>query len=182
MIKTLQTIEKRDREPYKVPRSVQHAIPIQRIWDNGIFQIGKEKYSKTYQLTDINYAVASIDAKQQIIKSYGELLNSQEPGTTTKISIFNRTQPKRAIRDNLIPLPGNDLDPLVQGRNDILIADAKVGNRITHSIYATVSSFHDRHDDVSQYYRTIATNLQTGLNAFTTTSSIRGRRSTFISI
>lgn len=36
MIKTLQTIEKRDREPYKVPRSVQHAIPIQRIWDNGI--------------------------------------------------------------------------------------------------------------------------------------------------
>ena len=166
MIKTLQTIEKRDREPYKVPRSVQHAIPIQRIWDNGIFQIGKEKYSKTFQLTDINYAVASIDAKQQIIKSYGELLNSQEPGTTTKISIFNRTQPKRAIRDNLIPLPGNDLDPLVQGRNDILLADAKVGNRITHSIYVTVSSFHDRHDDVSQCYRTIATNLQTGLNAF----------------
>ena len=76
MIKTLQTIEKRDREPYKVPRSVQHVIPIQRIWDNGIFQIGKEKYSKTFQLTDINYAVASIDAKQQIIKSYGELLNS----------------------------------------------------------------------------------------------------------
>ena len=46
MIKTLQTIEKRDREPYRVPRSVQNAIPIMRLWENGIFQIGKEKYSK----------------------------------------------------------------------------------------------------------------------------------------
>ncbi len=47
MIKTLQTIEKRDREPYRVPKSVRNAIPIQRLWENGLFQIGKEKYSKT---------------------------------------------------------------------------------------------------------------------------------------
>ena len=165
MIKTLQTIEKRDREPYRVPKSVRNAIPIQRIWENGIFQIGKEKYSKTYQLTDVNYAVASLDAKQRMNRSYQELLNSQEPGTTTKITVFNRTQPKRTIRDNLIPLRGDDLDPLIQGRNDILLADAKVGNRITHSIYATVSSFHDKHDDVARYYNTITTNLQSGLDA-----------------
>ena len=165
MIKTLQTIEKRDREPYRVPKSVRNAIPIQRIWENGIFQIGKEKYSKTYQLTDVNYAVASLDAKQRMNKSYQELLNSQEPGTTTKITVFNRTQPKRTIRENLLPLRGNDLDKLIQGRNDILLADAKVGNRITHSIYATVSSFHDKHDDVARYYNTIATNLQSGLDA-----------------
>ena len=165
MIKTLQTIEKRDREPYRVPKSVRNAIPIQRIWENGIFQIGKEKYSKTYQITDVNYAVASLDAKQRMNKSYQELLNSQEPGTTTKITVFNRTQPKRTIRENLLPLQGNDLDKLIKGRNDILLADAKVGNRITHSIYATVSSFHDKHDDVSRYYNTIATNLQSGLDA-----------------
>lgn len=165
MIKTLQTNQKREQEPYRVPRSVQNAIPIIRLWENGLFQIGKEKYSKTYQLTDINYAVASLDAKQRMNKSYQELLNSQEPGTTTKITVFNRTQPKRMIRENLLPLRGNDLDKLIQGRNDILLADAKVGNRITHSIYATVSSFHDKHDDVARYYNTIATNLQSGLDA-----------------
>ena len=165
MIKTLQTNQKREQEPYRVPRSVQNAIPIMRLWENGLFQIGKEKYSKTYQLTDVNYAVASLDAKQRINKSYQELLNSQEPGTTTKITVFNRTQPKRMIRENLLPLRGNDLDKLIQGRNDILLADAKVGNRITHSIYATVSSFHDKHDDVARYYNTIATNLQSGLDA-----------------
>ena len=165
MIKTLQTNQKREQEPYRVPRSVQNAIPIIRLWENGLFQIGKEKYSKTYQLTDVNYAVASLDAKQRMNKSYQELLNSQEPGTTTKITVFNRTQPKRMIRENLLPLRGNDLDKLIQGRNDILLADAKVGNRITHSIYATVSSFHDKHDDVARYYTTIATNLQSGLDA-----------------
>ena len=165
MIKTLQTIEKRDREPYRVPKSVRNAIPIQRIWENGIFQIGKEKYSKTYQITDVNYAVASLDAKQRMNKSYQELLNSQEPGTTTKITVFNRTQPKRTIRENLLPLQGNDLDKLIKGRNDILLADAKVGNRITHSIYATVSSFHDKHDDVSGTIWSIIANIHGGMKS-----------------
>ena len=104
MIKTLQTNQKREQEPYRVPRSVQNAIPIMRLWENGLFQIGKEKYSKTYQLTDVNYAVASLDAKQRMNKSYQELLNSQEPGTTTKITVFNRARVYKLLRDLMADL------------------------------------------------------------------------------
>ena len=62
MIKTLQQALKMDREKFKVPRSVQQAIPIQRIWPDGVFQSGT-KFSKTFRFSDINYAIASKEDK-----------------------------------------------------------------------------------------------------------------------
>jgi len=37
LIKTLQAALKQDREHYEVPKSVQDAIPIRRLWPDGIF-------------------------------------------------------------------------------------------------------------------------------------------------
>ena len=51
MIKTLSQALRMDKERFKVPKSVQQAIPIQRIWPDGIFQQGT-KFSKTYRFTD----------------------------------------------------------------------------------------------------------------------------------
>lgn len=48
MIKTLSQALRMDKERFKVPKSVQQAIPIQRIWPDGIFQQGT-KFSKTYR-------------------------------------------------------------------------------------------------------------------------------------
>ena len=54
MIKTLKNLLKQDKERYSVPRKVQDIIPIQRIWKDGIFQVGN-RFSKTYKFTDISY-------------------------------------------------------------------------------------------------------------------------------
>ena len=43
MIKTLNSILKQDRERFKVPRSVQQAVPIEAVWGDGIFQVGRSK-------------------------------------------------------------------------------------------------------------------------------------------
>ena len=45
MIRTLNNTIKQDREKYKVPRSAQECLPIRRIWNDGIFQVGN-KFSK----------------------------------------------------------------------------------------------------------------------------------------
>ena len=164
MIKSLQTIQKRDQEPYKVPHSVQDAIPIQRVWKDGTFQVGKEKYSKTFQISDVNYAVASGEAKQKMHKSFQELLNGLEPGVTTKWTIFNRTQSKKAIKENLIPLRGDDLDVLVEDSNRILLEDAKIGNGIVQSKYVTISSYHDSYEDAHRFFQSEANTLQSGLD------------------
>ena len=46
---------KQDKEKFKIPRGVQDVIPIRSMWKNGIFLVGNNKYSKTFQFTDINY-------------------------------------------------------------------------------------------------------------------------------
>ena len=73
-----------------MPKGVQDAITIKSIYENGIFKVGKDKYSKSYKFTDINYAVASKKDKEAIFLEYSELLNSFDSGTTTKITINNR--------------------------------------------------------------------------------------------
>ena len=86
MIRTLQNTIKQDKECFAVPKSVQEAIPIHRLWPDGIFQFGT-KYSKTIRFSDINYAIASKEDKTSMFLGYSELLNALDTGSTTKITI-----------------------------------------------------------------------------------------------
>ena len=58
MIKTLKNMLKHEKGTYVPVKKAQDVIPINRIWEDGIFQLGN-KFSKTYKFEDINYAVAS---------------------------------------------------------------------------------------------------------------------------
>ena len=42
MIKSIKTIMRQDREPYRIPRRVQDVIPIQCVWPDGIFKVGNQ--------------------------------------------------------------------------------------------------------------------------------------------
>ena len=77
MLRTLKSVMRQDREKFKIPRSVQQAIPIQRIWKDGIFQVGS-KFSKSYQFSDINYRVASREDKESMFLTYSELLEPKQ--------------------------------------------------------------------------------------------------------
>ena len=111
MIKTLSNIFKQDKEKFIIPRSVQQVIPIETIWSDGIFKIGRNKFARTYKFTDINYAVASKVDKETMFLEYMDLLNSFDCGGTTKITINNRRLNKvdfeKAI---LIPMQEDGLD------------------------------------------------------------------------
>ena len=89
MIKTLIAANRSEREAFRVPRSVQQSIPIHRIYKGGIWKVGN-KYSKTWQITDINYAVASHEDQEKMFLAYAAVLNSLPTDATTKITINNR--------------------------------------------------------------------------------------------
>ncbi len=111
MIKTLRNTFKQDKEKFVIPSSVQHAIPVQTIWQDGIFQIGRNKFSKTYKFTDINYAVAGREDKETMFLEYSELLNSFDSGAITKITINNRRLNKQDFEKTiLIPMREDGLD------------------------------------------------------------------------
>ena len=59
MIKTLARNLKQEKDVFQIPHSVQDAIPIQRIWPDGIFQKGNA-FSKTFRFTDINLSLIHI--------------------------------------------------------------------------------------------------------------------------
>ena len=101
MIKTLNNTIKQDRTAYKIPRSVQDVIPIQRIFADGIFQFGT-KYSRTLRFSDINYAIASKEDKTAMFLGYSELLNALDSGSTTKLTICNKQVNRQAFEDTVL--------------------------------------------------------------------------------
>lgn len=54
MRKTLAAANRGERVPFKIPRSVQQSIPIQRVWQDGIWQVNG-RFSQTWRFADINY-------------------------------------------------------------------------------------------------------------------------------
>ena len=106
MIKTLSKAQKMEREKFRIPRSVQDAIPIRRIFADGIFQVGNQ-YSKTWSFTDINYAIASKEDKTSMFLDYSELLNALDSGASAKITIYNRRINKAEFERSVL-LPDRD--------------------------------------------------------------------------
>ena len=133
MIKTLTNLFKQDKEKFVVPKGVQDVIPVAAIFDDGIFKVGKDKYSKTYRFTDINYAVASREDKEAMFLEYSELLNSLDSGATTKITINNRRLNRLDFEQTiLIPTTGDNLDEYREEYNKMLL-DAMGGEVINIS-------------------------------------------------
>ena len=125
MIKTLNNIFKQDKERFVVPKSVQQAIPIQTVWGNGIFKVGRNKFSRSYRFTDVNYAVAGREDKESMFLEYSELLNAFDSGATTKITIHNRRLNRQDFEKSiLIPMREDGLDLYRKEYNNMLLEKA----------------------------------------------------------
>ena len=138
MIKTLRNVLKADKESFKVPNSVQQTIPIKRLWPDGTFQVGN-KFSRTFRFTDINYSVASRDAKLAMFLQYCDLLNSLEVGAVTKITNNNRTVSYRNFAAHLMKLTGDANDRFRIEFNDLLREAATHGSAVVQEKYVTIS-------------------------------------------
>ena len=103
-MKTEKIRNREEKEKFKVPRRVQDTIPIRTIWPDGTFLVGNNRYSKTYQFQDINYAVASLDDKDTMAKAWCVLLNSLDLNATAKINVYNlRMNRGSVLSSGLIP-------------------------------------------------------------------------------
>ena len=77
-LKALSTLKKKDLPMYKTPRSVQQLIEIMNIHENGIFEILRNRYSKVYRFTDINYTTTDESEQELIFLRYCKFLNSMD--------------------------------------------------------------------------------------------------------
>lgn len=159
MIKTLKNLLKQDKERYSVPRKVQDIIPIQRIWKDGIFQVGN-RFSKTYKFSDINYLVASREDKEAMFLAYSELLNSLDSGATTKITINNRRLNKANFEQSiLMPMRGDSRDVYRKEYNQMLLDKATGANGIIQEKYITISVAKKDIEEARTYFARVGADL-----------------------
>lgn len=160
MIKTLNNIFKQDKERFVVPKSVQQAIPIQTVWGNGIFKVGRNKFSRSYRFTDVNYAVAGREDKESMFLEYSELLNAFDSGATTKITIHNRRLNRQDFEKSiLIPMREDGLDLYRKEYNNMLLEKATGAESVIQEKYVTVSAYKKTIEEAKTYFSRIGTEL-----------------------
>ena len=160
MIKTLAQIFKRDKEKFKVPKSSQDIIPIKALWLDGIFLVGKNKYTKCFKFIDINYAVASNEDKEAMFIDYSELLNSLDTGAMAKITINNRRINKVDFEKKiLLDLKNDDLDEYRKEYNQMLINKTKEANEIVQEKMITISVYKRSVEEARSYFNRIGADL-----------------------
>ena len=160
MMKTLAQIFKRDKEKFKVPRSAQQIIPIKALWLDGIFLVGKNKYSKCYKFLDINYAVASSEDKEAMFIDYSELLNSLDTGAMAKITINNRRINKIDFKKQiLLDLKNDDFDEYRKEYNQMLINKTKEANEIVQEKVITLSVYKKSVEEARNYFNRVGADL-----------------------
>jgi len=159
-LKILKKIFKQDREKFKIPKSVQDVIPAKVLWEDGIFLVGKNKYSKCFKFTDINYAVASKDDKEAMFLEYSELLNSFDTGATTKITISNRRLNKIDFEKTVMLQKENDeLDKYREEYNKMLLSKISGANGIIQEKYITISIEKKSIEEARNYFTRVGIDL-----------------------
>ena len=151
---------KKDKEKFIIPKGVQDTIPIKRIWEDGIFLTGRNKYSKTFIFTDINYIVASEEDKEEMFLDYMQMLNSFESETFIKFTILNSKIDNIEIENNIKIEHENDrLDRFRKEYNKIIEDSAKSSNGIKQEKYITVTVTKKSLEEARTTIRRIAVEL-----------------------
>ena len=159
MIKTLAAANKSEKTPFQVPKTVQQSIPIQMIYKDGTWQVGK-KHSKTWRFTDINYASASEADQTKIFKGYYGVINSLPTDASCKITIVNhRLNPVDFERTMLLKEQGDGLDLYRRESNQLLLERATLSNNLVQDKYVTISIPQRKKKDSEDYFSRVDTNL-----------------------
>ena len=153
MLRTLKNVKRQDREKFRIPRSVQQVIPIQKIWKDGIFQVGRNKFAKTYRFTDINFEVLSEDDKKAMFLNYMSILNFFDCGATAKLSVIIRRLNKEELKEAVfIPMREDSLDKYRKEINEMLMEKTVGANGMIRELYVTISVYRKSVEDARNYF------------------------------
>ena len=152
--------KKRTTEPDVIPTTVEQAIPLLGISEDGICLVGRNLWSKTFRFTDINYSVASGEDKEGMFLGYSEILNSLDSGATTKITINNRRiQRSQFEKTNMLPLMGDRLDYYRKEYNSILERNANLSCGVIQDKYLTVTVEKRTLEEAMGYFNRVGAEL-----------------------
>ena len=155
----------KDQSKVVIPKSVQDIIPVNTIYDDGIFKLNNGMYSKMYKFSDINYEGTSDEDKYKMLSSYADIINTFDTNAITKITINNRSRNRDDIENTItIKERGKGLDKYVDEYVKEIYDKSKNGKHLTQDKYITVSISKKNIEDARTYFSRTYVNLTTSFN------------------
>jgi len=151
---------KRSDKPVKAPKYLQEVMGFQRISREGIFEVVKGRYSRTYRFQDINYVTAGTEDQMEILKQYCKTVNAID--VSFKITVNNRNKNMQEFRENvLFPGKGDGFDWIREAYNRITesrIVEGKQG--IEQERYLTVCVERKGYEQAKAFFATFEATLK----------------------
>jgi hypothetical protein len=136
------SMQKRRTARLVIPNSTQKSIPFIAYYDEGLFEITPNKFSKMYRLQDINYRIAREDEQLIIFSKLCEFLNYFGEDMRFAFTIDNRVISLQEQENKILyPLTGDEHDRHRTEYNNILKRQIRAGrNDIQVEKYLTVTT------------------------------------------
>ena len=141
------------------PKTVQKSIPVDRIYDDGMWRSGNV-YSQMWSVSDINYAMVSDGKKDEIQQVYGKLYAGVPSDCTIKMCIVSQRMDDLVFRRDVLYHRANDgHDDLRAEKNRQLAACASLVGNVLQSKYVIVSTQKSRVEDARDRLRQVQGHL-----------------------
>ena len=141
------------------PKSVQKSIPIDHIYDDGMWRSGNV-YSQMWSVSDINYAMVSDGKKEEIQQVYGKLYAGVPSDCSIKMCTVSQRMDDLVFRRDVLYHRANDgHDDLRGEKNRQLAACASLVGNVLQSKYVIISTQKSRVDDARERLRQVQGHL-----------------------
>lgn len=160
MIKSLKERKKERKESYKAPKKSQDIIPCSRIFENGMCLVGSKNYTMTFEFTDINYAIADNNSKDDMLMEYASILGSLDQRALWKITVMACGRSENDINRNmLMPYQDDNLQVYREEINDIL--KDKISKSSPYEIrrFFTCSIIKNSYEEAKDFFDRTASDL-----------------------
>ncbi len=124
----------------KIPRIARDLIPITRMWEDGIYLTTDGRYTRTYEIRDVNFEALDAAEREQTEIQWCTFLNALEDDTLAKVSLVVRRRRREDIASGLLSSDAEDgLDEYRHELNEVIV-DSSTGELcMQRRIFLTLS-------------------------------------------
>lgn len=99
---------KKEKTLMTAPKTTTDSIPYVSVYENGVIEVRKGFFSKSYQLPDVNFKLIAPVNQEQMATTYAELISSFGPEIDVEITMHNRTVDVDEFERTVFLEPRND--------------------------------------------------------------------------
>lgn len=121
--------------------NIADSIPIESISEEGIIEVRPGIYSRTYKVQDINFGIARMVERGEIVKKFESIIKTIDPAYDFQICVYNHQIDIDYLSDTvLLREAGDQKDELRADINNIIQKNLLEGdNSIKRDIYLTLT-------------------------------------------